>query len=214
MNLVSPLALVSPPTSEEERRARRARHAAVERARLLVETPEHRAKRIEKVRLYSAAQYAANPRKKLASNKLWATANPEKRNAAMRRQRAANPEKAREAYRRWRAENLLKARHASHRWIVAHPEIMRAHERLRRARKRGAPGSHTARQWTALCRTSSWCCEYCNAVLSVKTATRDHKTPLTRGGSDYIENIAISCLMCNLRKHTMTEVEFRARLAA
>jgi 5-methylcytosine-specific restriction endonuclease McrA len=50
--------------------------------------------------------------------------------------------------------------------------------------------------------------------LSVETATRDHKIPLTRGGSDYIENIALSCGPCNFRKHTKTDTEFRARLAA
>ena len=42
----------------------------------------------------------------------------------------------------------------------------------------------------------------------------DHRTPLERGGTNEIANILPACVRCNLRKHLMTEDEFRARLAA
>jgi 5-methylcytosine-specific restriction endonuclease McrA len=42
----------------------------------------------------------------------------------------------------------------------------------------------------------------------------DHRLPLERGGTNVIENILPACRRCNLRKHLMTEEEFRARLAA
>jgi 5-methylcytosine-specific restriction endonuclease McrA len=37
--------------------------------------------------------------------------------------------------------------------------------------------------------------------------------PLARGGTNFIDNILPACRGCNARKHTMTEEEFRARLA-
>ena len=42
----------------------------------------------------------------------------------------------------------------------------------------------------------------------------DHRLPLARGGTNEISNILPACARCNLRKHLMTEAEFRARLAA
>jgi len=42
----------------------------------------------------------------------------------------------------------------------------------------------------------------------------DHRIPLSRGGSNFIDNIVPACRPCNLRKHTLTEAQFRARLAA
>ena len=42
----------------------------------------------------------------------------------------------------------------------------------------------------------------------------DHRVPLARGGTNFIANILPACRRCNAEKHTMTEDEFRARLAA
>lgn len=43
-------------------------------------------------------------------------------------------------------------------------------------------------------------CEYCGCELSLKEATYDHKIPLSRGGDNRIENLAVSCPICNLKK--------------
>jgi 5-methylcytosine-specific restriction endonuclease McrA len=40
----------------------------------------------------------------------------------------------------------------------------------------------------------------------------DHRIPLTRGGSNLIDNILPACRRCNRRKGTMTEEEFRGFL--
>jgi 5-methylcytosine-specific restriction endonuclease McrA len=54
-------------------------------------------------------------------------------------------------------------------------------------------------------------CAYCGLVRPLHA---DHREPLERGGSSDIANILPACARCNLRKHLMTEDEFRARLAA
>jgi hypothetical protein len=50
-------------------------------------------------------------------------------------------------------------------------------------------------------------------------ADPDRSSPITgprsrSGGTNYIDNILPACGSCNRRKHTYTEEEFRARLAA
>jgi 5-methylcytosine-specific restriction endonuclease McrA len=71
----------------------------------------------------------------------------------------------------------------------------------RRAREHSAAGTYTARQFHALCESSSWRCSYCPAVLDAVTAQADHVIPLSRGGSNSIENIAVSCRSCNASKN-------------
>ena len=46
---------------------------------------------------------------------------------------------------------------------------------------------------------------YCK---SDKRITKDHKIPLTRGGSNWIANLAPACLTCNDSKGTKTYNEF------
>ena len=71
--------------------------------------------------------------------------------------------------------------------------------------------SFTAQEWLALVARYENRCAYCGSVGPVHA---DHRIPVARGGSGLIDNILPACASCNLRKHTMTEQEFRARLAA
>jgi len=60
-------------------------------------------------------------------------------------------------------------------------------------------------------------CPYCdqpmtyeNGRRSPRAPTRDHVIPLSRGGSDRIENIVICCLECNGLKGALLPDEFAA----
>ena len=81
----------------------------------------------------------------------------------------------------------------------------------RRARLLGAGPSFTAAEWTRLVEAHGGRCAYCGKVRPLHA---DHRVPLERGGKNEIANILPACAPCNLRKHLMTEDEFRARLAA
>lgn len=50
-------------------------------------------------------------------------------------------------------------------------------------------------------------CAYCGKDCIGKYHI-DHKTPLSRGGGNNIENLALSCPHCNLVKYTKTDIEF------
>lgn len=72
----------------------------------------------------------------------------------------------------------------------------------RRAIKNGAKGSHTQGEWELLKRQYGFACPACRRSEPEVKLTEDHIIPLSRGGSDYIENIQPLCRSCNSAKHT------------
>ena len=52
-------------------------------------------------------------------------------------------------------------------------------------------------------------CYYCKCDLIPKVVHMDHRFPTSRGGSDDIKNLVLTCAECNLTKNDMTEKEFR-----
>lgn len=67
----------------------------------------------------------------------------------------------------------------------------------RRYIARGAGGAHTYQEWVELKRKFNYRCAICKKK---KRLTRDHITPLTKGGTSYITNIQPLCASCNSRK--------------
>jgi 5-methylcytosine-specific restriction endonuclease McrA len=78
-----------------------------------------------------------------------------------------------------------------------------------RAKRAGATGSHTIAEWKSVLRHFGRKCVYCNTKLTRHNVSRDHVTPLSRGGTNDIRNIVPACRKCNIRKHTRTPGEFR-----
>ena len=165
-----------------------------------------------------AARYASDPARHRARVAAWRSANPEKVAAY----RVAHPEVFRASSAAYRARNPEKvaayraAYYAAHSdrwhawavaWRAANPDKVHHAIATRRARRRGNGGSHTLAEWRAKCALFCDSCAYCGEV---KKLTRDHKVPLSRGGTDDIRNIVPSCRSCNSKKMTRTAAEFFA----
>lgn len=83
------------------------------------------------------------------------------------------------------------------RYVRSHPEVI-AHLKARRyAREKNAEGNHSLQEWRDLKLKFNNCCATCKEE---KPLTKDHITPLSLGGTDYIANIQPLCRNCNSKK--------------
>lgn len=97
--------------------------------------------------------------------------------------------------------------------LRAYREANPAPERFTRAQYMDharALGTHTEAEYWAKVRACRGHCEYCGKRIGLYEFHGDHMTPVSRGGSDAIDNIAVCCKGCNLEKNTMTANEYRA----
>jgi hypothetical protein len=89
-----------------------------------------------------------------------------------------------------------------------HPDWVRAREHRRRARKMKNGGSHTAQDIKRIYSEQEGRCFYCGITLFDDYHV-DHKQPLSRGGSNGVENICCACPECNLSKSNKTIPEWQ-----
>lgn len=147
--------------------------------------------------LLSKKRYAEENREKvlLASKQNWAK-HKAGRNAARRLRRITEPEYFRE----------MASRH-----YAKHADRMKLNAKFqgikRRARKAQAQGFYTASEWQAKKLYFGNRCYLCGEAAEV--LEQDHRIPISRGGSNWLANIAPCCVTCNRKKHNKTEREFR-----
>lgn len=63
-------------------------------------------------------------------------------------------------------------------------------------------GFHTWGEWELLKKQYNYTCPCCKDIEPKVQLSQDHIIPLSKGGSDYIENIQPLCKSCNFKKHT------------
>lgn len=74
------------------------------------------------------------------------------------------------------------------------------YQRNRNIKKMGNGGSHTLKEWETLLSQYNWTCPCCRRENT--KLTKDHIIPLSKGGSNNIENIQPLCQSCNSKKGT------------
>lgn len=173
----------------------------------------------EKKRTRARSWRTANIEKVRTYNRAWCLANPDrvKAHAAKKYQKHAAKIKAKSAA--WYAANLSDAKASAKKWKQANPEKKKALDHKRRALERRAVGCFTAADLVVKFASQNGLCAYCKRPLpennsGVPFGARrhvEHRIPLSRGGTNYPENIVWACGACNSRKHNQTDVEFLSR---
>lgn len=132
---------------------------------------------------------------------------PEERHVAYERSkeyhvtyRKRNREKMRLYARVYRKENRERLRQEQR----ENPLLGAMKAALHRSRRKR--GTFTVEEWTALVVQYKGRCSYCEETRKL---TIDHKLPLSRGGTNTIDNIIPACLPCNSSKRDKTEEEYR-----
>jgi hypothetical protein len=170
----------------------------------------------EKCREYSQKWRANNLDAALANSLNWRNNNLELSIKRAQEWHRNNPEQVkvhnRKATRMWRKNHPDKARESTKKWAEKNPDLFSTYIHKRRARKEGNGGAYTSEEIRALFVSQEYTCYYCNkpffnGKLDIKFHI-DHKTPLSRGGTSDISNIALACPKCNLSKNTKTDIEF------
>ena len=157
---------------------------------------------------------AAKRRKRIALfnkkewSKLYYLKNKERINAYSNKWRKKNPEAARrirrESMRRWHKANPEESRRRANEWARNHHEYVLHNASLQYARRRGAKGSYTAKEWRELKARYKYTCQRCGRKEPVIKLTKDHIIPISKGGTNYIGNIQPLCKPCNCSKREFT----------
>jgi hypothetical protein len=132
--------------------------------------------------------------------------------AEQRAARAADPEHRRAIERKWWAAHGAETKPRRKHWHRANLDKCRLKAVRRRARVHQAEGSFTQADIEAIYAAQDGLCAYCVAPLNGRYHI-EHKQPLSRGGTNWPDNLCCSCSLCNWRKFTRTDAEFRAMLA-
>lgn len=94
-------------------------------------------------------------------------------------------------------------------WQRNHPDSVRASNSRRRARLANADGDFTEAEFRALCSEQDNRCSYCGEMEDlIGILVPDHMTPISRDGSNNIDNITPACKHCNSSKGDKTVEEF------
>jgi 5-methylcytosine-specific restriction endonuclease McrA len=102
-------------------------------------------------------------------------------------------------------------------WHAEHPprelNLSTRDVHLRNARELG---THTHKEWRAkvaalpLVAPYRVACYYCEEPVHIMQVEKDHYIPVSRGGSDGLDNLVATCRRCNRDKATLTGDEYLA----
>lgn len=122
-----------------------------------------------------------------------------------------NHEYALERDRQTRLANPEKFRAKAKEYAIRNPLILNANKRAHKARKR-AGGTHTRIELMELYELQDGRCGYCGMPIfwHIKGSVHiDHMQPVSRGGSNIVDNLCLSCHDCNKGKYNKTVIEWQ-----
>lgn len=165
--------------------------------RIALQRRNHRLENIEEFRQRDHDYHARHRIIRLASNRHWRESNRDRYLTYHR-----------DYYYKHRERKLQNRKL----WTILNREVIRSHNRGRKARLKGASGKHTATDVALQFKSQRGLCWWCGLPLDPARYHVDHRIPLSKGGSNAAGNICIACPKCNLSKKDKMPWEWNGRL--
>lgn len=152
--------------------------------------------------------------------------NPERIQRNQEQFRKRNPERAKEIKRSWAERNVVKIKQKNMRYYARnkdtinarnneydakHPEKKRARTEKRRKLSKQAEGNFTEHDLQRLYEDQERRCAYCGISIYWHIPNDihvDHVQPLSKGGSNWPDNLCLACADCNLSKGEKSVIEW------
>jgi 5-methylcytosine-specific restriction endonuclease McrA len=147
------------------------------------------------------AHQKTHPERYAEIDRKWKEAHREEVNSKARERRQEDIEHYREIGRNSYERHAEERRKYSLEYFKLHPEKSVAANNRRRAQKLASGGSHKEEEWQSLKAFHDYKCLCCEKREPEIKLTRDHVIPLTKGGTDSIDNVQPLCARCNSKKN-------------
>lgn len=155
-----------------------------------------------------AAAYRKNNGHKIQSRMSdWRTENAGHISEYNKKYYADRRETEQDRSRKYYHENKPRYAESQRKRIAKNPLRYAGYAANRRAMVRGATGTHSDEQISALFNRQKGRCAACKSKLK-KGFHRDHIKPLSKGGPNDIKNIQLLCPPCNISKKDKDAVAF------
>lgn len=160
-------------------------------------SPEQKRKKAE----YARQRYLNKREEILIKQRAYYYANKEDRLAFGKRYYYENKKKALAVRKAWRTTNSEHFAALTKKWRDENPIARRAIKQNYRSRELNADGFHTASDLEILWVLQDGICAapHCKRLL-IESCSTDHIEPLSKGGSNWPDNLQLLCVPCNCEK--------------
>jgi 5-methylcytosine-specific restriction endonuclease McrA len=111
------------------------------------------------------------------------------------------------AQRAYYLDNSEKIRSKVKEYRLLNPELVTATKRNTKAKRSGAEGFHTLEDIKRIGGAQKWKCAWCRRPCK-KEHEIDHIIPIAKGGTNWPNNLCVSCRPCNRAKAARDPIEF------
>lgn len=146
---------------------------------------------------------------KKTHGKSYNETNKSKIKEKRRLKRMANVEAYKARHKEYCSNNPDKIRLRAKKWKCRNPQKIKVLKKNYEHRKRGADGAFTKADVDFIFGKQGGRCLTCDVVFSVGVPyTIDHNVPVSRGGTNWPNNLGLLCGLCNSKKGAKTLDEF------
>ena len=138
-----------------------------------------------------------NPEKRRVNELNYIKKHPEYKKAKDARYYKKHIDEIREKQRKYSSLHSIEATERIKKWRKENRDKANTINANRRARIAKSEGFHTTGEWELLKKQFGFRCVICKKSEPEIKLTRDHIIPISRGGSNWIENIQPLCAKCN-----------------